>query len=188
MLNYLIITMHRNLMLLVIALGLGLGIIGVYSSIRANDIVAKPIIIAIDDNGVRVVTRDDDPILKTEAVAFIKDFTHRIYTFNKDSFFLNIGIATGMMSDELWAKEKDKLLELYEKVKADDIELKSNLKSIELTDKGSYVAKIDLVQKSRLSEVASSLSLELFLIKRTRTLANPYALFVTNYVETPISK
>ena len=69
----------------------------------------KVTLIAIDQNGARIVTTNEDPIYKTETVEFFKFFIGNLYTFDSVSFFRRAGKASEYFSDQFWEKEKSKL-------------------------------------------------------------------------------
>jgi hypothetical protein len=55
--------------------GNGLFLWGITATIYAISKEEKTVLIGIDENGTRIIENTDDPLLKTEIVAFLRHFT-----------------------------------------------------------------------------------------------------------------
>jgi hypothetical protein len=140
-------------------------------------------LISIDTNGTRLVTEKSDPIFKTEAVLFIQRFTFNIYNFDNETFLKRVGLATAMMSEELWHKKKSEILSLKQKVDTDSLSLKGEVERITLDDQGVYHGLISILEHSRLSSRDHKIEFTAKLKSITRTADNPQGLEVDFYEE-----
>lgn len=175
--------LKRNLQFVLFVLMAVICIITVAFSFRAISKTSKPIIIGIDSNGTRIVTEKADPIFKTEAVAFIQRFFFNAYNFDARNFFKRLGLATTMMSEELWKRKEKEILDLKSKVERDNIELSSQVLKISQDESGTFYALIDLKEKSRLNQQEHKLKVALTLKQVERTTENPFGLEVDSYEE-----
>ena len=143
----------------------------------------KLLLIGIDENGTRLITRSDDPLLKTEIIHFVKEFISRLYSFNPETFEENLGRASDLMSKALWDKEKDRVLKLSEIVKKEGISSKAKIESISKTRDGKYTAQIQLTEERRAGKHERKLGIEVSLTKVERSEANPYGIEVDSLNE-----
>ena len=157
-------------------------------NIRAVSQGRKPIIIGIDGNGTRIVTEASDPIYKTEAIAFIRKFFYNAYNFNTSNFFKRIGLATTMMSENLWKKKESEILDLKSKVERDNIEISGEIVELSKEENGLYHALIKIKEKTRLNEQNHEMMVSVRLKPVTRTSDNPFGLEVDSYEETPTDR
>lgn len=141
------------------------------------------LIIAIDSNGARVVSAEKDPIFKTEATRFIQRFLASVYNFQSDTFVKQIGYAANVMSDELWSLKKDEIMNLKDRVEADQVILKGNIQKLSLGENGIYYALVDVSEKSRISEKKHLVKISLKLKQTVRNNENPSGLLVDSYEE-----
>jgi hypothetical protein len=143
----------------------------------------RPVLIAIDQNGTRIVTEEKDPIFKTEAVAFIQRFLRSVYNFKSDSFVRNIGYATNVMSEDLWEAKKNEIIDLKNRVDRDQVSVNGIIQKLSLDENGIYYALIDVKEYSRLSERNHRVKVAIKLKQSLRTLENPTGLMVDSYEE-----
>lgn len=151
-----------------------------YQAIRKS---TTPVIIGIDANGTRVVTEFTDPIYKTEALSFIQKFFFNAYNFDSRNFFKRLGFATTLMSEDLWKKKENEILDLKAKVIRDNIELSSDLIKITKDEAGIYHGLIQLKEKTRLNEQDHKVIVSIKLKNVPRTSENPYGMEVDSYEE-----
>lgn len=144
----------------------------------------KPMIIAIDANGTRLVSDLQDPIYKTEAIAFIQKFFFNAYNFDSTNFFKRIGYATTAMSEDLWRRKEQEILDLKSRVERDKIALSGKVQKLTQSNDGTYHAAIFLDEQNRLNRSQHELVVSLKLRKVDRTSENPYGLEVESYEET----
>jgi hypothetical protein len=144
-------------------------------------------IIAIDPNGTRLVTTQEDPIFKTEAIAFIQQFFFSAYNFNQENFFKRVGFITTLMTEELWKKKEQEILALKDKVSRDSIEVSSELQKLTRTEDGKFHGQIKLKEKSRLNVTEHLLQVTISLKAVPRTTQNPFGLEVESYEESLIT-
>lgn len=146
----------------------------------------KPIIIGIDNNGTRIVTEQNDPIYKTEAVQFIRKFFFHAYNFDSGNFFKRLGFATTLMSEELWKKKQGEIVDLKNKIERDQIELQSQILKINQDESGLYHALVQIKEKTRLNIKDHEVEVAIKLKPVPRTQDNPYGMEVDSYEETLI--
>lgn len=155
-------------------------------SFRAISKATHPTIIGIDSNGTRIVTESSDPIYKTEALSFVKKFFFNAYNFDSNNFFKRLGYATTLMSEELWKKKEQEILDLKNKVERDHIELRSNLIKVTKDDAGIYRGLIQITEKTRLKQEDHKIVVSVKLKSVPRTNENPFGLEVDSYEESII--
>lgn len=142
----------------------------------------KPTLIAIDENSTRIISDMNDPIYKTESLAFIKRFLTLTYNFDQKSFLKQFGGATGMMSEHLWNEKKEEILSLKSKIERDEISLKSEIEKITISE-NSYFALIRVMETSRLKTKEHEIAVRLELKRSERSESNPWGLEVKQYEE-----
>lgn len=155
-------------------------------SFRAISKSNHPIIIGIDTNGTRIVTEANDPIYKTEAVAFIQKFFFNAYNFNSQNFFKRLGYATTLMSEELWKKKESEIIDLKSKVQRDSIEISGQVVKVTMDDSGSYHGLVQIKEKNRLNEQEHQVVVSVKLKSVPRTSENPFGLEVDSYEESVV--
>ena len=179
-------TLKRNFELTLLCFLSLLFILAVFLNFRTIQRSKIPIIIAIDANGARVVTETVDPIYKTEAIAFIRRFFENSYNFDAGNFMRRVGLATTLMSDQLWKRKQQEILDLKAKVERDQIALKSEILKISQDDSGVYHALIEVHETNRLNQQIHQVKVAVTLNKVERTQNNPFGLEVGSYEETLI--
>lgn len=163
-----------------------LSITSIIINLKSVSSYKRPLIIAVDTNGARIVSQLTDPIYKTEALSFIQKFLFNVYNFNSQNFIKRIGFATSIMSEDLWKKKENEILDLKNKVERDQIEITSEIQKITLDENSTYHALISVYEKSRLNETNHLVKISLKLKQTTRSNENPSGLEVDSYEETII--
>jgi hypothetical protein len=144
----------------------------------------KPTLIAIDQNGTRIVKDFTDPIFNSEATHFLQRFLSNTYNFNRDNFMQRIGLSTSLMSDELWKSKKNSVLSLKDKIERDEISLSGTLEKITKDDTGVYHALLKVEEHSRLQTTERKIEVSIKLSTSVRSENNPWGLEVAEYEET----
>jgi hypothetical protein len=139
----------------------------------------KTLIIGIDDAGSRLITDSKDRLLKSETKQFLKYFLDQYYTYNQETFSERIGVATELMSPDLWSKEKSKLLDLKDKLDKNPISQFSEIENIDLVDQNKIEATLKIKIKSRMSEQNIKLKVNLDFKKNERSEQNPWNFQIT---------
>lgn len=173
--------LKRNFQFLIF---LGMSILCLLSLIATTAVLlkAKPQIIAIDTNGTRFVTDQNDPVYKSEKTSFIQKFIANIYNFNSENFMKKIGVATTMMSEELWGRKRNEILDLKSRVERDDISLSSSIEKLSLED-DAYFGLISIREKNRFHEKNHKIKVKMTLKVITRSKENPAGLEIDGYEE-----
>lgn len=177
----------RNLVVILFCLTTFMFIILMFVSINIFKQSKKPFIIAIDNNGTRTVTELDDPIYKTEALVFIKNFAQNAYNFDVHNFMQRIGIVTNMMSDDLWKQKRTEILNLKDRIEKDEVSIEGHILEISKDELGVYHGLISLREKSRFQIKNHKLKVTWQLKQVPRAHTNPAGLEVESYEETVIS-
>jgi hypothetical protein len=160
--------------------------ISTMASIKAISKSNHPIIIGIDSNGTRIVSEANDPIFKTEATAFIQKFLFNVYNFDSENFIKRIGYATSIMSEDLWKRKQNEILDLKNKIERDSIAISGQIQKLTKDENGTYHALILVHEKSRLNEQDHQIEVSLNLKSTIRNQENPSGLEVDSYEETII--
>ena len=152
-------------------------------SLRTMNQAKKPIIIGIDSNGTRIISELNDPIYKTEAIAFIQKFFFNAYNFDSINFYKRLGFATTMMSEELWKKKSSEIIDLKSKVERDNIVLSSEVLKLTKDEDNTYRGLVQIKEKTRLNQQDHQVIVSLKLKSVPRTAENPFGLEVDSYEE-----
>ncbi|MGZ3769352.1 MAG: hypothetical protein ACXVCP_08490 [Bdellovibrio sp.] len=180
---YFFLILKRNTMLVLTAMSLFLCSVAVLLMNRAVKIAQDPILIAIDSNSTRVISRIDDPIFDTEAVQFIKMFVSKLYNFTPKTFEENVGYASTFFSLSLWEQEEAKLQENQKTVEKDQISMTAAIQRISKNSDSEYTIDIKLREITRLNTQERNISLKIFVERTKRSKINPYGIEVTRYEE-----
>ncbi len=148
---------------------------GLSSTIWAVTKTQTTLLIAIDDNGARLVTDEHDHLIKAEAVNFIKTFIGFYLNFDSVSHRLQIGKAADLMSSELWERSKLKLFEIDKRLKVEPLSQVSEIQSIDVIRENTYevIALVHINHRASDSKLPLKLTIELS--SRNRTQENPWA-------------
>ena len=172
---------------------------GITGTVYAFTKSQKIILIGIDEAGTRLVTASSDRLLQSELKNFLKTFFDAYYVYDEKNYLDQIGKATEIMTDELWQKNKDRLLELHEKLQKNPLSQSMEIESIDLVEAsgqdssgagtGSH-GKIEsvLVIKvhSRLVEQKVRLKVNIEFKKHERDEKNPWGFEITELTDAVI--
>lgn len=179
--SYLAAVLRRNLLLFLLFLALGtLSTVSTYVALTRSD---KIILIGIDGNGTRVISKDEDPLFKTEVVNFVRGFVALMYNFDPTSYQKNVGDASNLMSTKLFEQDKDKLIKLGQEVEKVQIQSSATLMHLVKNNDGSYGATIRSIENRRLSSIERKLKLNISILKTKRTEANPWGMEIDGLTE-----
>jgi hypothetical protein len=181
--SYLGLVINRNLHLLLTFISVSLSILVSLYCFKAIKAAEAPYLIAIDSNGTRLVTREDDPIFQTEAVSFIKTFLERLHNFSPDTFIKSVGFASELMSLELWEQKKEQITSLQETVNAQKISLETEILGISKVTETDYQALLKVKESSRITEREKTVKIKLSLLRSERRSQNPWGIEVKTYEE-----
>ncbi len=139
----------------------------------------KTLVIGIDEAGTRIISDSKDRVLQVELKQFFKYFLDQYYTYNVETFSERLGLATELMSTDLWEKEKSKLFDLKTKLNQIPITQFSELENIDLIDQNKVEAILRINIKSRLNEQSLKLKVMLNFKKQERSESNPWSYQIT---------
>lgn len=147
-------------------------------------LAVKPLLIGIDSDGTRVISSIEDPLLRSEKVAFIKRFIENFYQYNAENFDKRMAISTDMMSEELWNKKLKDLSELRTKLQNDPISTEVLIKKINKHEtEGTYYAHIGITITHRLDRKTIQMLLTISVKDRQRSTKNPWGMEVNEIEE-----
>ena len=139
----------------------------------------QTLIIGIDEAGSRIISDSKDRLLQSELKQFFKYFLDQYFSYNQDTFNERVGVATELMSADLWEREKSKLTELKSKLDKLPLSQFSEIESVDLIDQNKIEAILKLKIKSRLSEQSVKLKVVLNFKKHDRSEKNPWNYEIT---------
>lgn len=129
-----------------------LSIWGMTTTVFALRNTQKTILIGIDEAGARVISDSKDRLLQVELKQFLKYFLDQYYTYSAETFTERVGLATELMSADLWEREKAKLSEIKVKLEQMPLSQFSELESIDLVDQNKVEASLERNSKRILIE------------------------------------
>lgn len=177
--------LKRNLQFILFLATAVISSVSLVVSIRTNSKNHMPVLIAIDQNGTRIVKEVDDPIFTTEAMSFIQRFVGSIYNFDSISFMKKVGVATSLMSEKLWKEKRSSILDLKTRVEKDEISVSGRITKI-TKDGNTYYLLIDATEKSRMNVQERLIKVAINLQAVQRNAENPWGMEVDSYEETII--
>lgn len=184
--SYYQLVMKRNLGLILNIISILISAFSLIIVNKALNITKEPYLIAIDTNGTRVVSRQDDPIFDTEAISFCRDFVKQMYNFTPSTFHTQIGDATKLLSVKLW-KEKESGINQYQaRVILEQISLDAQITKILKNSANNFTVLVGTIESNRFAKTERNLKLDLNFSRVQRTPSNPYGLEVISYVENQI--
>ena len=151
----------------------------IISTIYAFRNQEKTILIGIDDIGTRVIAESTDRLVQSELKNFLKTFLDMYFTYDHTTFSEKMGSATELMSPDLWEQNKEKLLDLNERLKKTPLSQFAEIESIDLVEQGKIEAILNLRIKSRLLEQKSRIKVNLQFKRSERTEKNPWGFEIT---------
>lgn len=156
-----------------------LAIWGLTASAFALTNRSQTLVIGIDEVGTRLITNSSDRLIRSETKNFLKSFLDLYYSYDEKNFSENLGLATELMSSDLWDRSKPKLLELNERLKKTPLTQKSEIQSIDLLEPGKIEAVLNLTISSRMSSQKVRLKVHIEFRKTERTQNNSWGFEIT---------
>lgn len=171
--------------LLIAALAFCLAITAIYAFSKKSE----TLIIAIDQNGTRIVTEKDDPIYKVEVMNFIRTFVSLSYNWDQETFTENAGKYSELMSLDLWNQKKSEILRVADELKKEPMQASTMITKItkDKNKDGDDIYKVYTTQTvSRRARTATLKYLFTIQVAKTakRTKENAYGYEVTSIEET----
>jgi hypothetical protein len=168
------------------ALVSGLFLWGVTATIYATSKESKTVLIGIDENGTRIIENKDDPLFKTEVVAFIRHFSLLLYNFDSQTYVENVGSASDLMSTELWEELEISLKAKRNVVDERHISHSGVVEQIIKSDDFQYDVLLKGYEQRQLKRVERFIKLQLVLNRKDRTNINPWGIEVAELKEVPV--
>lgn len=139
----------------------------------------KPIVIAVQDGGTRLVTDSFDRVLQSEIRNFVTEFIHSYYSYNEETFSEQVGRASDLLSQSLWEQQKSKLFEIKQNLVKNPLSQKVEITNLELRENNAIEAGLTITVTSRLSEQKYKIKSKIQISKIPRSEANPWGYEIT---------
>ena len=137
------------------------------------------VLIAVSKNETRVISENFDPVFDTELQNFLKKFVENYYTYNQSTFAKLTGMAADLMSESLWDKSKEKLLEVEAKLKEEPLTQESTILSIDLVMENRAEVVLEIKIKSRITEKKIRVKAIITFKPAKRSKRNPWGFEIT---------
>lgn len=171
---------HLKEWILITVLIFSLILTAIYAFSKKSEIL----IIGIDQNGTRVVTEQEDPIFKTEAINFIRTFVSLSYNFDQETFAANAAKYSDLLSLKLWNEKKSDILRAAEEIKKEPLQFSTIITKI-AKDKdkdGLDIYKVyteqTITRRAKVDKLKYLVNLQIAKVDK-RTKDNPYGFEVT---------
>ena len=154
------------------------------TSVYAFSKKSETLIIGIDQNGTRVVTEQEDPIFKTEAINFIRTFVSLSYNFDQETFAANAAKYSDLLSLKLWTEKKSDILRAAEEIKKEPLQFSTIITKIakDKDKEGNELYKVytdqTITRRAKVDKLKYIVTLQIAKIQK-RTKDNPYGYEVT---------
>jgi hypothetical protein len=165
----------------------GLFLWGMTATIYAVSKDQKTVLIGIDENGTRVINTQEDPLLKTEIVAFLRHFALLMYNFDQQTYLENVGSASELMSENLWEQFRDNLRSKQAVVKEHNISHTGIVERIIKTDNQTYEVVVRGFEQRKIKRVERLFKVQVNLAISERNEINPWGVEVDGLKEIPLN-
>jgi hypothetical protein len=137
------------------------------------------ILIGLDDNGTRLITSQNDPLLKSERIKFVRDFLFHFYNYTSENYGATVSHAGSFMADTLWEEKKPELQRIETQMKVERITQETRLLDLRVVSESEVEADLDVTIRHRLVDKNVKYRVAIKLGPRKRSTENPYAWEVT---------
>ncbi len=143
----------------------------------------QTLLIGIDQYGARLITTEDDRLLRVEKENFIKRYLHHAYTYTSQDFEGRMSQAGDLMTQHLWEEKKKEFSRIAREMKTQELTQTTTLQELRQVDPENFEADLQIKTKTRLQEATTRLRVGLKIKRTTRTKQNPYPYEVESYAE-----
>lgn len=156
----------------------------IVTAIYAFSKKSETLIIGIDQNGTRIVTEQEDPIFKTEAINFIRTFVSLSYNFDQETFADNAAKYSDLLSLKLWNEKKSDILRAAEEIKKEPLQFSTIITKIAKDkdkDSNEYYkvyTEQTITRRAKVDKLKYLVTLQIEKVEK-RTKDNPYGFEVT---------
>jgi hypothetical protein len=165
----------------------GLFLWGFTATIYAISKEEKTVLIGIDENGTRIIENTDDPLLKTEIVAFLRHFTLLMYNFDQQTYLENVGSASELMSENLWGELKEALRSKQSIVKEHNVSHTGIVEKIIKVDSSQFEVVVRGFEQRKIKRVERLFKIQVSLRAQDRNQINPWGVEVDGLKEIPLN-
>jgi hypothetical protein len=143
----------------------------------------ETLLIGIDQYGTRLISDQDDRLLKAEKINFLKLFLRIYHTYDSDGYTTAISRAGDLMSQQYWNEKKPEFLQRQEVLKGKDYQRTAEIKDLRAIDSTAFEADLVVSEMRSLQETKINLRVEIQLQPIKRSQINAYPFEVVRYVE-----
>jgi len=146
---------------------------------------ARPstILVGIDQYGARLITDQNDQLLKHEAENVAKRFVVTLLNYSAGTFDLQVSQAGDLISQKAWELRREEFRKLGEKLKGQEFVQTAKIVEVRQVEDLDYEVDLKIESKSRLQTTVTNLRVNLKLQPKKRTVENPSAFEVSDYAE-----
>ncbi len=134
----------------------------------------KIILIAVGGDETRIITENKDHALKSELKNFVQAFLQNYYGFTESTFDQNMSIASDLMSEELWERQKPKIQELKTKMKPIGLSQGVEILSLDQIDQNKIEGIINLTIHGRALDKIIKIKVNITFAQIPRSEQNPW--------------
>ncbi len=172
---------HYQILRNILILGLTVYAVGItIAFLRSNPL---PLVIGIDSYGTRIVSSENDSVLKLEKNQFVRQFVNYLYSFDETNFDDRISLVGDLMSESLWEKKKAVFTGISNKLKEEPMVQKGQTIDLREIDETHFEADVDASIQSRLRKSTAKVRVQIEIGKAPRTTSKPYPWEVIQYDE-----
>jgi hypothetical protein len=144
------------------------------------------VLIGIDENGSRVITSNEDPLFKTEVVAFLRHFSMLLYNFDPATYLENVGSASELMSANLWEDLETLLRKKQDIVKSNQISHSGIVESIVRLEPSLYEVVLKCMEQRKIKKIDRYIKVQIRLRRIERSGINPWGIEIDELQEIPM--
>ncbi len=175
--------------ILIIVLGIGFSL-AVFHAFTSRP---QTVLIGVDQNGTRIITDQEDPVLRTEVINFLRAFVGVMYNFDQTTFVDNAAKASDLLSLDLWNEKKNDVMTMIETMKKEPMQVSTQITKIgkEKNEKNEeqysvYTNQI-VNRRARTDNIKMNY---IFTVQKLpkRTKENPYSIEITSIKENRVNE
>lgn len=157
-------------------------VVAIYKTMQPE----KIILVGADQYGMRVITRDNDPVLKFEAPLMIHSYIKLAYDFDQTNYRNKIMQAGGYVSEELWLSLLDNHKALADKLDKQALSQSAQIDDLIQIDTNRFEAHLSIAIRLGTTVAHKKLKIEFSIDKKKRNSSNPYEWEISRINETEV--
>jgi hypothetical protein len=161
----------------------GLGLYSIVISVLLLRQDPKPLVVGVDQYGMRLLNEGDDPLLARERIVFLKEVLGLMYEYDPQTLSSRIARLGDYLSNEAWAKVQPNYVQIQSRMKQEGFHQRYKILDLREVDQTRFEADLEVEAVSKTRSKKLVVRTELELKKRSRSSENPYAWEVIRYEE-----